>query len=111
MFSLLLKKELSSKSLSSKEKEERLKIAKERLHTEQKIKEENKRREQDIHLNEEIYRLKRKHLVMYHKLEYDLLLNEINEQKTVLLKNHNLLDNHLNATFLLKERHLGMLQK
>ena len=97
--------------MSSKEKEERLRIAKERLHAEQKTKEENKRREQEVHLNEEIYRLKRKHLVMYHKLEYDLLLNEINEQKTVLLKNHNLLDNHLNATFLLKERHLGTLQK
>jgi len=48
---------------------------------------------------------------MFHKLEYDLLLNEINEQKAVLLKNHHLLEHHLNATYLLKQRHLNMLQK
>jgi hypothetical protein len=97
--------------LSSKEKDERLKLGKERLHNETKVKGENKRKQQEINLTLDICRLKRKHLVMFHKLEYDLLLNEINEQKAVLLKNHHLLEHHLNATYLLKQRHLNTLQK
>ena len=97
--------------MSSKEKEDRLKLGKERLHNETKVKGENKRKQQEISLTVDICRLKRKHLVMFHRLEYDLLLNEINEQKAVLLKNHHLLEQHLNATYLLKQRHLNILQK
>ena len=80
--------------MSSKEKDERIKLGKERLHNEAKIKGENKRKQQEINLTIDMCRLKRKHLIMFHKLEYDLLLNEINEQKSVLLKNHNLLEHH-----------------
>lgn len=48
---------------------------------------------------------------MFHKLEYELLLNEINEQKAVLIKNHHLLEHHLNSTYHLKQRHINILQK
>lgn len=69
-----LKKELSQKGLSSKEREERIKIGKERLHNETKTKADNKRKKQEANLTSDLCRLKRKHLVMFHKLEYELLL-------------------------------------
>jgi len=72
-----LKKEIASggKSLSSKEKEERLKTGKEGLHAEGRLKAENKKKKQELTLNGDMCRLKRKHIVMFHKLEYELLLN------------------------------------
>lgn len=108
-----LKKELSHnhKSLSSKERDERIKLGKEKLHADQKIKADNKRKKQELALTSDLCRLKRKHLVMFHKLEYELLLNEIEEQKAVLLKNHQLLEQHLNSTYQLKQRHIKNLQK
>ena len=106
-----LKRELASKAVSSKEKEERLKIGKERLHSETRLKEEGKRKKLDSNLTEELCMLKRKHLILFHKREFELLSSEINEQKAVLLKNHNLLDSHLNSTYALKHRHLNILQK
>ncbi len=35
----------------------------------------------------------------------------MNEQKNGLNRNHNLLTNHLNAIYVLKQRHLGIVQK
>ncbi len=61
--------------MSSKDREERLKLGKERLHNETKFKIENKRKQQETNLTGELCRLKRKHLLMFHKLEYELLLN------------------------------------
>lgn len=69
-----LKKELAQKGLSSKERDERIKIGKERLHSESKTKADNKRKKQEDNLTSDLCRLKRKHMVMFHKLEYDLLL-------------------------------------
>ena len=106
-----LKRELASKAASSKEKEERLKVGKERLHSEARLKEEGKRKKLDANLTEELCMLKRKHLILFHKREFELLSSEINEQKAVLLKNHSLLDSHLNSTYALKHRHLNILQK
>ncbi len=68
-------KELSLKSVSSKERDERIKSGKERLHNDSKVKSENKRKQQEANLTSEMCRLKRKHLIMFHKLEYELLLN------------------------------------
>lgn len=64
---------MSHKSLSPKEKEERLKIGKERLHNEAKLKEENKRKQLDMNLTEELCFLQRKHLINLHKRELELL--------------------------------------
>ena len=87
-----------------------------------------------MNLTEDLFRLRRKHTVMLHKLQYELLikvasclvffylklkniekifliLKEITEQKSVLLKNHSLLENHLNSTYNLKQKHLGVMQK
>ena len=38
-------------------------------------------------------------------------VQEINEQKSVLLKNHHLLEHHLNSTYVLKQRHANIVQK
>lgn len=71
-----LKKEISlQKSLSSKEREERIKSGKEHLHNDIKLKADAKRKKQDMNITGDLCRLKRKHLVMFHKLEYELLLN------------------------------------
>jgi thousand and one amino acid protein kinase len=96
---------------AGKEREERIKLGKEKLHADQRVKADNKRKKQELNLTTDLCRLKRKHLVMFHKLEYELLLNEIEEQKAVLLRNHQLLEQHLNSTYQLKQRHIKNLQK
>ena len=108
-----LKKELSQlhNTITSKEKEERLKLGKDRLHNEALVKEETKRKQLDKNLAEHLFVLKRKHLIQLQKLEYDLLSREINEQKTVLVRNHTTFDAHLNVSFALKSRHLNALQR
>ena len=109
----LLKKELNqlSKSVSSKEREERLKLGKERLHTEANAKEEAKRKQLDRQLADDLFIQKRKHLLQNHRQKYDHSCSEINEQKAVLVKNHQLHDKHLNLIYALKQRHLAVLQK
>lgn len=106
-----LKKEISVKALPFKEREERLKLGKERLHNEARIKEDKKRKQLDVNSTEELCLLQRKHLIMSHKREYELLSNEINEQKLGLSKNHGLLKNHLNSTYQIKQRHCVILQR
>lgn len=59
--------------MSTKEREERLKIGKERLRNEEKQNEEKKRKQLDISATEELCLLQRKHLNMLHKREYELL--------------------------------------
>ena len=68
-----LKKELSTKQLSSKEREERLKIGKERFSADIKLKEENKRKELETRLTKELCMMKRKHFNIFHKKEYEFL--------------------------------------
>ncbi len=72
-----LKRELaaSGKAVSGREKEERLKAGKEQLHCEGRLKAENRRKRLELTLTGDVCRLKRKHMVMFHKLEYELLLN------------------------------------
>lgn len=106
-----IKKELSSKHLSSKERDEKLKLAKERLHSEAKIKEDRKKKQLDMNSTEELCLLQRKHLLMSQKREIDILTNEINEQKQGLAKNHGILVNQLTSYYLVKQRHLGIMQK
>lgn len=63
------------KSLTSKERDERLKMGKERLRTDEKLKEEKKRKQLDSTATEELCLLQRKHYVLFHKREYELLSN------------------------------------
>ena len=71
-----MKKEVGKALLSSsKEKEERVRLGKERLQMDIKQKAEARRKKQGVGLTADVCRLKRKHLVMFHKLEYELLLN------------------------------------
>jgi len=70
-----LKRDIASKVSTSREKEECIKVGKERLHADIKQKEDAKRKQLEIRLTEEMCMLKRKHMVMFHKREYDLLLN------------------------------------
>lgn len=65
-------KDLALKAMSTRDRDEHIKQAKERLHEERKLKEEDKRKKQEIQLNEELCKLKRKHLIMFHKLECDI---------------------------------------
>lgn len=106
-----VKKELSSKHLSSKERDEKLKLAKERLHSEAKIKEDRKKKQLDMNSTEELCLLQRKHLLMTQKRELEMLNYEINEQKQGLSKNNGLLVNQLTTYYLVKQRHLGIMQK
>jgi hypothetical protein len=68
-------KDLSGKILSSKEKDERIRIGKVRLHDDAKKKEEQKRKHLEITSTQELCMLQRKHLLMMHKRECELLLN------------------------------------
>ena len=70
-----LKKELISRPIATKEKEERLKMGKERIKGEQRLKEEKKRKQLDLTATEDLCLLQRKHLSMLHKREYELLSN------------------------------------
>jgi hypothetical protein len=70
-----LKRDIASKVNTSREKEECIKVGKERLHADIKQKEDAKRKQLEMRLTEEMCMLKRKHMVMFHKREYDLLLN------------------------------------
>lgn len=101
----------SSVTLTSKQKEEKYKSAKIRLHNDCKIKEENKRKQLDMSSTQELCLLQRKHMIIMHRKENDLLLNEMTEQKNGLSRNHKLLANHLQAVYALKQRHLFALQK
>ncbi len=106
------KKELSSnKTMSSKEREERYKAAKIRLHNDAKHKEELRRKQLEMNATHELCMLQRKHMIIIHRRECELLLNEINEQKNGLNRNHHMLSNHLQAVYVLKQRHLTVLQK
>lgn len=61
--------------MGAKEKEERLRLGKERLKNEQKQKDEKKRKQLDMSATEELCLLQRKHVNMMHKREYELLSN------------------------------------
>ncbi len=61
--------------MSSKEREERLKIGKERFSAEIKSKEENKRKELETRLTKDLCMMKRKHFNIFHKKEYEFLSN------------------------------------
>ncbi len=110
-----IKKELTvasgGKAMSSKEREERYKSAKVRLHNEAKHKEELRRKQLEMNATHELCMLQRKHMIIIHRRECELLLNEINEQKSGLTRNHHMLSNHLQAVYVLKQRHLTVLQK
>lgn len=100
------KKELSAQRLDSKERAEQLKRVKEQLQNDRKRKEEEKKIKQDFNLNLELCKLKRKHLIMFHRLQCDIQNKEINEQVAMQAKTHDLLKNHLNLIYNLKEKHL-----
>lgn len=63
--------------MGAKEKEERLRLGKERLKNEQKQKDEKKRKQLDMSATEELCLLQRKHVNIMHKREYELLSNVI----------------------------------
>lgn len=96
---------------NSKERDEHLKLIKEKLQIERKQKEDDKRKLLDLHLQEEYLKLKRKHLQLFHKLQLDINKQEIKQQKEITFKRHNLLKTHLNLTYSLKEKHLNLIQK
>ena len=58
--------------MSSKERDEYIKSCKEKLQIDRKRKEEEKRRDQEIQLNIELCKLKRKHVIMFHKLQCEI---------------------------------------
>jgi hypothetical protein len=66
------KKDLAVKSLSSKERDERIKIIKEQLQHERRSKEDDKRKRQEANFNEELCRLRRKRLLAFNKLQHDI---------------------------------------
>ena len=72
-----VRKELAAAkaTVSAKEKEERYKAAKVRLHAESKLKEESRRKQLDVSSTQELCMLQRKHLIIMHKRECELLLN------------------------------------
>ena len=59
-------------SMSSKERDEHKKICKEKLHNERSKKEEDKRKAQEMQANVESCKLKRKHIMMFHKLQCEI---------------------------------------
>ncbi len=65
--------------MSSKERDEHVKSYKEKLQYDRKRKEDDKRRDQEIQLNVELCKLKRQHIIMFHKLqcEIDTIVSEI----------------------------------
>jgi hypothetical protein len=100
-----------SGGVSGKERDERYKAGKARLHADAKSKEEARRRQLEVSATQELCLLQRKHMIIIHRRECELLLNEINEQKSGLTRNHHMLSNHLQAVYVLKQRHLTLLQK
>jgi hypothetical protein len=64
--------------MSSKERDEYIKTFKDKLQNERKRKEEDKRRDQEIQLNVELCKLRRKQIILFHKLqcEIDVMVSE-----------------------------------
>ena len=75
-----MEKENKSEGEGKKDKEikNEIKTFKDKLQNERKRKEEDKRRDQEVQLNVELCKLRRKQIVLFHKLqcEIDVMVSE-----------------------------------